>query len=58
MILSVSEDSAATDYLPRAVYNVISQSGNPIVKTIKVPYSENRFPGAQLALLADFRTTE
>ena len=56
--LSVSEDCAAAEYLPLAVSNVISKSGNPIVKTIKVPYSENRFPGAQLALLADFQTTE
>ena len=47
-VLSMPEDCVPAEYVPRAVYNVTSQPGTPIVKTIKVPYSENRFPEAHL----------
>ena len=46
--LSVSEGYAAPKHVPRAVSNVTLQSGIPILKTFKVPFSENRFPELSL----------
>ena len=47
--LSVSEDCTAAEDVPRAILNVTSQSGTPILKTFKVPSTENRFAEVQLA---------